>query len=171
MSTGNFRIPRKNIPSSNVTESDVSDGFRSQAAEAKRLMPHQSWVDDDDGNARYQASEQLPQNFGTRDEASKDSLIRRIGRSTWDLGGLIVSIAILVAIVIILRNYDGEVQPDWQFSFNLNSLVAILMTVLRTTMMDVVSDCQSFSRRCGTQLTEKSNESTEMELVLETTKA
>ncbi|KAH6712933.1 hypothetical protein BKA61DRAFT_657002 [Leptodontidium sp. MPI-SDFR-AT-0119] len=119
MSADNFRIPRK---------------------EARRLIPQQGWVDFDDSSSRYPAPGQLSEEYKPRNDSTKRSLTYRIGQWFWDVGGLIAAVAILIAIAIILRNYDGQIQPNWRFSFNLNSLVAILMTVLRTTMMEVVSD-------------------------------
>ncbi|KAL2059721.1 hypothetical protein VTL71DRAFT_10213 [Oculimacula yallundae] len=135
-------IPRKSIPYSEVRERDVGESFPLQPTDAKRLNTQQFWVDADGASGRYTAPGQQSEEIRPRNE-TEASLGSRIVQWVWDVGGLIISIAILVAIVIILRKYDGQVQPNWRFSFNLNSLVAILMTVLRTTMMEVVSDSMS----------------------------
>ena len=53
--------------------------------------------------------------------------------------GLMVSAALFVVIVVVLREYNGKLQPKWAYDFNLNALVALLTTFLRITMMDVVT--------------------------------
>ncbi|KAI9049748.1 hypothetical protein LZ554_005900 [Drepanopeziza brunnea f. sp. 'monogermtubi'] len=100
--------------------------------------------DDDDGSSgRDPASGQHSNAYRPIDCPKKPSLIRRMEQWFWNVGGLVASVAILATIAVILRYYDGQIQPSWRFSFNLNSLVAILMTVMRTTMMEVVSDSMS----------------------------
>ncbi|KAG4443094.1 hypothetical protein IFR05_001420 [Cadophora sp. M221] len=76
-------------------------------------------------------------------DVPKDSLLTVTWAWLLNVAGILLSAAILVAIIVILRNYDGQMQPDWNYSFNLNSLVAILTTVLRTALMDTVSDSMS----------------------------
>jgi hypothetical protein len=47
--------------------------------------------------------------------------------------GLLVSIAALIAV------YDGKPTPEWGGRINLNALLALLSTILRATLVVVVS--------------------------------
>ena len=57
-----------------------------------------------------------------------------------DIGRLVCVFGILVAIIITLVRYNGRPQPSWHLSVNLNSLVALLTTILRASMLAVVSE-------------------------------
>ncbi|ORY63262.1 uncharacterized protein BCR38DRAFT_436349 [Pseudomassariella vexata] len=50
------------------------------------------------------------------------------------------SLLLLVAIVVVLRAYDGIPQPEWATGINLNSLIAILSTICRATMLVVIAE-------------------------------
>jgi hypothetical protein len=49
----------------------------------------------------------------------------------FEIASLIVAIAALVAIVVTLAEYDKKEQPGWKHTINLNTLIAILSTLLR----------------------------------------
>lgn len=68
---------------------------------------------------------------------SKRSLL--LGFSS-DIGGLLSAFSILVAITITLGIFNGKPEPEWKLSINLNSLVALLATILRASMLTVVSE-------------------------------
>lgn len=46
----------------------------------------------------------------------------------WDILGLVLALAILIAIIVILRVYDGKQQPGWRW-ISLNTLLSWLSTV------------------------------------------
>lgn len=46
------------------------------------------------------------------------------------------------AIAVILAKYNGQEQPDWKYSLNLSTLVAILSTLLRASMVVVVEESE-----------------------------
>ncbi|KAK6814647.1 hypothetical protein RU639_009324 [Aspergillus parasiticus] len=48
----------------------------------------------------------------------------------WDILGLTLSLAILIAIVVILRTYDGQQQPTWR-GVSLNTVLSWLSTVAK----------------------------------------
>lgn len=48
---------------------------------------------------------------------------------------LSVAIAALIAIVVMLAQYNNEEQPTWKGTINLNTLVAILSTIMRACMV------------------------------------
>jgi hypothetical protein len=45
-----------------------------------------------------------------------------------------------LAIVTILAVYDNEEQPAWKYSLNLNTLVAILSTLMRASLVVIVEE-------------------------------
>ncbi|KAL4745770.1 hypothetical protein BDW72DRAFT_186100 [Aspergillus terricola var. indicus] len=55
--------------------------------------------------------------------------------SVWSLEflALIVSIGTIIAIVLVLRHYDGRQQPDWQ-GISLNSLISWLSTLAKACL-------------------------------------
>jgi hypothetical protein len=59
-----------------------------------------------------------------------------------EIGNLLLSTAIFIAIIVLLRRFDGKLQPKWQWDFNLNALIAILATFLRVSMMEAVTNCE-----------------------------
>lgn len=53
----------------------------------------------------------------------------------WEIACLAVSVALIGAIIGILCHYEGQQMPRWPFSINLNTIIALLATILRTTML------------------------------------
>ncbi|KAK7926693.1 hypothetical protein PG985_003691 [Apiospora marii] len=53
----------------------------------------------------------------------------------WEIVSLAVSVVLIGAIIGILCHYEGQPMPRWPFSINLNTLIALLATILRTTML------------------------------------
>ncbi|OAL52627.1 hypothetical protein IQ07DRAFT_678572 [Pyrenochaeta sp. DS3sAY3a] len=56
----------------------------------------------------------------------------------WSL--LLVSVGLLVAITSILRHYHQQPQPSWKLGLSLNSLIAVLATLLRSSIVTVVEE-------------------------------
>jgi hypothetical protein len=56
----------------------------------------------------------------------------------WTL--MLISIGILIAIFIVLRIYNNNPQPDWKFGLNLSTLIAVLATLLRSSLVSVVEE-------------------------------
>lgn len=59
---------------------------------------------------------------------------------TWEIISLFLTIGLIVAIVVILRHFEGHPLPDWRFGINLSTLVALLSTILRTLMLVAVAE-------------------------------
>lgn len=51
-----------------------------------------------------------------------------------------MAVGLVVAIVSILGHFDGQTEPDWRYSINLNTLVALLSTVVRALILVTVSE-------------------------------
>lgn len=145
MATSTFRIPRKSLPTTYDIELSQSHSperrfLLSQHGSAKSLVSSAPVLPP----AKYEKSNNCA-------NAPRDSIFARTWAWFTNVAGLLFAAAILIAIVVILRNYDGKLQPNWDYSLNLNSLVAILTTVLRTSLMDTVSDGE-FILFCSNEL-------------------
>lgn len=66
---------------------------------------------------------------------------RRIWRY-WSFSFFALSIAsaLLISIIVILVKYDGQQLPHWPFSININTLVALLSTIYRASIVVVLAD-------------------------------
>lgn len=59
---------------------------------------------------------------------------------TWEIISLFLTIGLIVAVATILSHFDGRPLPDWPFGINLNTLIALLSTILRTLMLVAVAE-------------------------------
>lgn len=68
---------------------------------------------------------------------------RRSAITAWGFEAAVLAGALgsFAAIIVILLIYNGQESPVWQYSINLNSLVAILSTILRAALMVPVAEC------------------------------
>jgi hypothetical protein len=55
---------------------------------------------------------------------------------------LLAASALLIAIISILAVYSGKPLPKWTFGLNLNTIVALLATSLRSNLVIVVEESQ-----------------------------
>lgn len=62
----------------------------------------------------------------------------------WEALGYVVTVASLVALIVGLREMDGEEERTWGF-LTLNTVVAILTTIMSSSLMAVVSGSMSQS--------------------------
>ncbi|KAI1498329.1 hypothetical protein F5X99DRAFT_394002 [Biscogniauxia marginata] len=60
----------------------------------------------------------------------------------WIFEGVLalVAVGIMAAIYLILASFDRHTAPDWPLSININTLVALLSTIMRACMMAAVSE-------------------------------
>lgn len=61
----------------------------------------------------------------------------------WELGSVLLSLACLVAIIIVLYNLQGKSLSSWQFSIKPNTLISIFATVSKASLMLSVAACIS----------------------------
>ncbi|KAJ5133316.1 hypothetical protein N7476_003455 [Penicillium atrosanguineum] len=59
---------------------------------------------------------------------------------TLEILGCLTSIGFLVAIIVILFNFDGRPMPDWPHGITLNTLVSVFSTVMKATMAFVLTE-------------------------------
>jgi hypothetical protein len=57
-----------------------------------------------------------------------------------ELAAIVFAVAILIAIAVILSVYNHREQPDWPSAITLNALIAVLSTLLRSSMMTAVDE-------------------------------
>jgi Protein of unknown function (DUF3176) len=53
---------------------------------------------------------------------------------------LILAMTFFISIIILLREYDKHLIPSWKFHLSLNSLVAILATLLRSSLTTILEE-------------------------------
>ena len=49
----------------------------------------------------------------------------------WEIAGIVLSLSVTVAIVVILAIYDGHPLPKWPYSITLNAMVSVLATIAK----------------------------------------
>lgn len=59
---------------------------------------------------------------------------------TWEFVALFSSMAAFVAMVILLVISDGKPQPEWAYDLNINTLIAVLATLLRAAMLFILAE-------------------------------
>ena len=57
--------------------------------------------------------------------------------------GLTLSVVAIVAIIIVLKRFDGQPLPDWPEGITLNALISVLSTISKATMIAVIASCIS----------------------------
>ncbi|KAI1373259.1 hypothetical protein F4677DRAFT_225800 [Hypoxylon crocopeplum] len=58
----------------------------------------------------------------------------------WEIGSVLVSFGLIAATYSILSRYNGQRVPEWPFSINLNTLVALISTIMRAAMLVGVAE-------------------------------
>jgi hypothetical protein len=62
--------------------------------------------------------------------------------ATWwlEIVSLLLAMAALIAIAVTMSEYNKKEQPAWKYTVNLNTLIAILSTLLRACMVAVAEE-------------------------------
>ncbi|XP_014551439.1 hypothetical protein COCVIDRAFT_42252 [Bipolaris victoriae FI3] len=80
-------------------------------------------------------------------DASAEAYFRKLNLRDWywDFIAAIFSIACVIAVIVIVRKYQGKSLSSWHFYHNitLNTLVALLSTLSRTALIVPVASCIS----------------------------
>lgn len=76
------------------------------------------------------------------------SLVSRVSRISmdswaWEFACWLLSIACLIAIIIILRVYDGEALPQWDLGITLNAMVSVFASIAKAALLFPVTECIS----------------------------
>ncbi|KAH7146350.1 hypothetical protein EDB81DRAFT_488501 [Dactylonectria macrodidyma] len=66
----------------------------------------------------------------------------------WSFEGVLTlfSLSLLIATIIILFKFDGLEQPDWAYGINLSTLLAILSTMLRGSLVLIAAEVISHQK-------------------------
>lgn len=81
-----------------------------------------------------------PPNLSDKKSASEGNPSTKALLMSWVLEFIFLILGLLcfTAIVTVLLNMRGQRQPHWPYTINLSTLIAILATVLRSMLMQVV---------------------------------
>lgn len=58
----------------------------------------------------------------------------------YELLSMTVAIGLLIAIILILRRFEDKEQPKWPHELTLNSVIAILSTILRALLASIIAE-------------------------------
>ena len=64
----------------------------------------------------------------------------------WEVGAAIVSVAASIALIVLLKEADQQQQHSWEIGsteLTLNTVVAVLSTVIRAALLVMVEGCLS----------------------------
>jgi hypothetical protein len=56
----------------------------------------------------------------------------------WELAALGLAVGLLAAITALLMSFNGQRVPDWGYSINLSTLLALLATILRAIIVMII---------------------------------
>jgi hypothetical protein len=82
---------------------------------------------------------------GTMEPVSSDqvpNIFSIVGTWSTEIALLVVSIAALIAIWLVLGQFSNRSFPAWKYNINLNTIIAILSTILRTSLLSVLESCK-----------------------------
>ncbi|MBE3042246.1 DUF3176 domain-containing protein [Candidatus Bathyarchaeota archaeon] len=82
----------------------------------------------------------------TPSEPSRGVFLASLSPWKWELVSLFTGYAVLAAIFVTLSQYDGKDLPEWPYSLNLNSLVAIYTTILRALLLFPVAEGKQYKK-------------------------
>lgn len=65
--------------------------------------------------------------------------------SSWNFEILncLIAVGFLVAIIVVLYNFDGKPVPDWPYGITLNALVSVLSTAMKAGMVCIATESLS----------------------------
>ncbi|KAI1166114.1 hypothetical protein F5B18DRAFT_92053 [Nemania serpens] len=89
-------------------------------------------------------------NTGHGSEKTEQNMVDPLLKGGWDrrnplrdwsyeMLGMMVAIGLLIAITMILRQFEDKEQPKWPHELTLNSVIAILSTILRALLASIVA--------------------------------
>lgn len=83
---------------------------------------------------------QSPHDEATPFEDDRDGMYSTITSWVPEIFSVLVASCCLIAIFIILAKFNGQLQPDWPYAstLNLSTLIALIATILRSTLAFVI---------------------------------
>ena len=59
----------------------------------------------------------------------------------WEIASVGASMTAMVAIIVILTEFDGRPLQQWTFGLTLNGVVAIFSTISKSAFMLAITEC------------------------------
>jgi hypothetical protein len=72
----------------------------------------------------------------------------------WEILSLVLAVVSLIGLVCLLRQYQNKASPDWKYGITLNTIVSVISTVFRISIL--VSVAASISQMGWVWLARKS---------------
>ncbi|KAJ8123657.1 hypothetical protein ONZ43_g450 [Nemania bipapillata] len=106
------------------------------------------WYSPELTHAVYVRQENEKAQRNTADPFLKEEEYRRNPLGDWAYEALSITLAIglIVAITLVLKLFEDKEQPKWPHELSLNSVVAILSTILRALLAFVVAEVISYKK-------------------------
>ncbi|KAI1774869.1 hypothetical protein F4818DRAFT_54350 [Hypoxylon cercidicola] len=137
-------LGRLSYDSLEIELQDLRSGMAPRSSDPPSSQEHSSW------EASTGRSDQAPayERVASQEYQQSKRRTTRGFRSAWlrnngwksEILELVLGLAVLIAIAVLLNEYNGEQQPEWLYSFNLSSIVAVLSTVFRGALLAVVDE-------------------------------
>ncbi|KAL4766992.1 hypothetical protein BDW60DRAFT_212403 [Aspergillus nidulans var. acristatus] len=109
---------------------------------AQVLLPldHRTTYDDDDRHANSESDAEPPGPPSLELPKRQPYPSQEINNYfVWELITMVLSAAILTALVVVLARHDGKPQPDWPY-ISINSLISWMTTISRACILFAVSE-------------------------------
>lgn len=96
---------------------------------------------------RGPASQSLPvkQDGACSAESRQQIATQKVGRQPyfrdwkWEVLSVLISFALVVGILVTLKEYDGNEQPVWPYNININSLISVFTAVITAQLGVTIS--------------------------------
>lgn len=100
-------------------------------------------LDDPSGTATNAKRKSRPLSV-TEQQAILQSQTNFFGSSwTFEILNCLIAVAFLIAIILVLYNFDGKPVPDWPYGITLNALVSVLSTAMKAGMVCMATEALS----------------------------
>ncbi|PYH89369.1 hypothetical protein BO71DRAFT_389806 [Aspergillus ellipticus CBS 707.79] len=58
----------------------------------------------------------------------------------WEILSCVIAVVALIAIIVVLYNYDNAPMPDWPYGITLNALISLLVTIMKAAMVFPITE-------------------------------
>ncbi|KOS43160.1 hypothetical protein ACN38_g5953 [Penicillium nordicum] len=100
-------------------------------------------LDDPSGTATNSKRKSRPLSVSEQ-QAILQSQTNFLGSSwTFEILNCLIAVAFLVAIILVLYNFDGKPVPEWPYGITLNALVSVLSTAMKAGMVCIATEALS----------------------------
>lgn len=97
-------------------------------------------LDDDLDSPQHQTGKSRPLSSAEQQAVLQSQSIFWGSSWTLEIIACLMSVIFLAAIIVVLYMYDGKSMPDWPYGITLNALVSVLSTVMKASMVFIITE-------------------------------